>query len=171
MEFCLLDSCGKKKYRQELLEILEENDKAFVPPLSQRTNTTQTALQGNTVGSIALYLNGVMEQKILAMLEGEKLLGFVSFRENFVSDVIEEESLPNIYISTVVVRAKARGRSLTKKAYAYLFQILYPERRIFTRTWSTNEAHIKILKAFGFTELKRIENDRGAGIDTVYFQK
>ena len=171
MLFCVLDKQENCKYRQELLEILEENDKAFVPPLSQRTNTTQTDLQGNTEGSIAQYLDGVMEQSVLVMLEADEVLGFVSFRENFVSDVIKEKSLPNIYISTVVVRAKARGRSLTKKAYAYLFQILYPERRIFTRTWSTNEAHIKILKAFGFTELKRIENDRGAGIDTVYFQK
>jgi ribosomal protein S18 acetylase RimI-like enzyme len=171
MEFCLLDSCGKKKYRQELLEILEENDNAFVPPLSQRTNTTQTALQGNTVGSIALYLNGVMEQKILAMLEGEKLLGFVSFRENFVSDAIGEENLPNIYISTLVVRADARGLGLTKKAYTHLFASLYPDRRIFTRTWSSNNAHIKILGSFGFSEFKRICDDRGAGIDTVYFQK
>ena len=112
-----------------------------------------------------------MEQKILAMLENGKLLGFVSFRENFTSDVVKEETLPNIYISTLVVRSEARGMGLTKKAYAYLFESLYPERHVFTRTWSTNNAHIRILSGFGFSELKRIPNDRGAGIDTVYYCK
>jgi len=171
MGFCLLNTHDKEKYRQELLEILEENDKAFVPPLSQRTHTTQTALLGNTEGSVARYLDGVMEQSVLAIIGESRILGFVSFRENFVSDVIGEDNLPNIYISTLVVRADARGMGLTKKAYTHLFESLYPERRVFTRTWSSNHAHIRILNSFGFSEIKRIPNDRGVGIDTVYYCK
>lgn len=54
--------------------------------------------------------------------------------------------------------------------YAYLFSA-YKNANIFTRTWSTNFAHIKILQAFGFETVKVLKNDRGSGIDTVYFKK
>ena len=55
--------------------------------------------------------------------------------------------------------------------YAHLFDDIFPDRSIFTRTWSTNAAHIKILDKFNFEIIKCIENDRGDGIDTVYFAK
>ena len=78
--------------------------------------------------------------------------------------------MPNIYLSTLVLSAESRGKGITKKLYAHLFNELYPEKNIFTRTWSTNAPHIKILDYFGFDEMVRIKNDRGNGIDTVYFE-
>ena len=45
----------------------------------------------------------------------------------------------------------------------------YPKDRIFTRTWSTNASQMNILPKMQFCELERIPNDRGDGIDTVYF--
>jgi RimJ/RimL family protein N-acetyltransferase len=55
--------------------------------------------------------------------------------------------------------------------YEHLFFTLFPTHHLFTRTWSTNAAHIAILGKFGFSQIARIENDRGEGIDTVYFAK
>jgi ribosomal protein S18 acetylase RimI-like enzyme len=55
--------------------------------------------------------------------------------------------------------------------YDHLFNEKYADRNIFTRTWSTNTAHISILKKYNFREIHRIENDRGEGIDTVYFSR
>ena len=54
--------------------------------------------------------------------------------------------------------------------YASLFEE-YKDVNIFTRTWSTNMAHIKILSKFDFEKMSVIENDRGEGIDKVYFKK
>jgi len=79
--------------------------------------------------------------------------------------------LPNIYLSTLILSTESRGKGVTKKLYAHLFNELYPDKSIFTRTWSTNLAHIKILDYFSFEEIARLENDRGNGIDTVYFAK
>ncbi len=173
MEFLLLNSADKMQFETQLLHILEKNDSSFVPPLSQRTNTTQTRFQNleSDGNGVKMYFEQMMKQSVLAVLSDGQVLGFVSYIENMVSDMIDEKFLPNIYISTVLVRESARGMGLTGKAYAYLFDVLFPNRNVFTRTWSTNVAHIKILERFGFSELKRIPDDRGKGIDTVYFYK
>ena len=169
MEFCLLNDSQKEHYKEVLLEILTQNDTAFVPPLSQRTGTTQTAFCGQANPSgVADYLNQMLTQQILAVLMEGKPVGFVSYIENKTDD---DFPLPNLYISTLVLQPETRGMGITKKMYHHLFCELYPEYAIYTRTWSTNIAHIKILQDFGFVELKRIPNDRGMGIDTVYYAK
>ena len=169
MEFLLLNETQKMQYRQTLLEILTQNDTAFVPPLSSRTGTTQTAFQENgTTSGIGDYLSQMLTQRIVGVFLKGTLVGFVSYIENR-EDVAF--ALPNLYISTLVLQPETRGMGITKKLYTHLFETLYPERNIYTRTWSTNFAHIKILQSFGFQEWKRIPNDRGAGIDTVYYAK
>ena len=172
MEFRVLNVSEKRQYWEELLEILSINDKNFIPPLSQRSSTTQANLLGNeNKADILPYFNKMLEQNILARFLEEKLIGFVSYIENYVSDVIGVETHPNIYLSTLAMRPESRGMGATKKAYTYLFFDRYPHCNVYTRTWSTNGPHIHILGGFGFEELKRIPNDRGEGIDTVYFCK
>jgi len=93
-------------------------------------------------------------------------VAFMSFKENYVTDVVTET--PNVYLSTLIVAPEGRGAGLTQKMYEKLFS-LYPECCVFTRTWSTNAAHTKILSRLNFEVLKTVKNDRGEGIDTVYF--
>lgn len=175
MEFRLADQNDKVAFYDTLFEMMVKSDNDFIPPLSKRSSTTQMNLKENSTsggnGSIRSYLDEMMEQKILLCIEDGELLGFVSFKENYTCDVIGNENLPNIYLSTLILDEKARGKGLTKKMYAHLFEEIYPDRSIFTRTWSTNVAHIKILGGFDFEIIKRIDNDRGEGIDTVYFAK
>ena len=166
----MLDKAQKEQYQKVLLDILVQNDTAFVPPLSCRAGTTQTAF-GNKPNPAGVkdYLNQMLTQQILGVFLEEKLVGFVSYMEDRVTP--EFDSLPNLYISTLVLQPETRGMGITKKLYQHLFGELYPTYSVFTRTWSTNRAHIKILQDFGFAELKRIPNDRGAGVDTVYYCK
>ena len=169
MEKRLLSEEEKIKYSAEILEMMRISDKDFVPPLSSRSSTTQSNLSGEGAGGIELYFSEMIKQNVLGAFEGEKLFGIVSFRENYETDIVKD--LPNIYISTLFLHPESRGRGVTKQLYSYLFFDLYKDRNIFTRTWSTNLAHIKILDFFGFELFHRIENDRGEGIDTVYFKR
>jgi len=173
MRFELLREDQKPFYKEEILAMMHFSDRDFIPPLSCRSSTTQKDLSGSqpVENGIALYYEQMQQQQILCAFEGDCLLAFVSFRENYTTDHITEETFPNIYLSTLVSKPEARGKGLTKKMYAHLFFERYPDRRIFTRTWSTNAIHIKILDYFGFELIHRIENDRGEGIDTVYFRK
>ena len=174
MEFIVLSEEQKQKYRDDILSILTMADGEFVPPLSRRRSTTQSDLSGNLEeGSVGIlsYLLQMLKQEIMIAVSEGVTLGFVSYRENYVTDVIGESELPNIYVSTLIVTPAARGRGLTRSMYSHLFDTLYAGYSVFTRTWSTNFAHFKILESFGFDVLKKIENDRGEGIDTVYFKR
>lgn len=168
----LPDEKEQEKYYDEILKMLYDADKEFVPPLSSRSSSTQSVLtdtERKTDGVLS-YFESLKKQRFLVATDNDKLLGFVSFRENYSNDIIKGKDLPNIYISTLIVKPEGRGKGLTKLMYKELLKI-YLDRLVFTRTWSTNFAHIKILSYFGFETLKTLKNDRGNGIDTIYFKK
>ena len=168
MELKLLTEADKLAFREEILALLEESDEDFMPPLSKRGSPKDKSFSRGTANSngVLTYYTEMNRQPILAAIDGGRVLGFVSYSENY-----DGGKLPNIYISTLVVSKAARGMGLTARMYDHLFNVVFPDRPFYTRTWSTNIAHTKILSRFGFSELKRIENDRGPGIDTVYFEK
>jgi len=106
----------------------------------------------------------------MVCIDGDVLVSFVSFKENFTNDKIHNEDLPNIYVSTLIMRPEYRGQKVTQTLYTTLFDI-YKNANIFTRTWSTNIPHIKILSKFNFETIATLKNDRSEGIDTIYFAK
>ena len=170
MELLLMDEACKARYRDDILSMLTAADQDFVPPLSARFSPSQTDFSKTTLAhGVQTYFEDMCREQMLGAFEGEKLLGFVTFVENLVRPPVD--TLPNLYICTLLVKPEARGKHLTKRMYEYLFDQLFPRHSLFTRTWSTNAAHIAILQSFGFALLERIENDRGANIDTVYFGK
>jgi len=173
MNFRILDSNEKELLESDIIELLKESDKDFVPPLSQRRSTLDKSFSSlnSSESDVVSYYSEMKEQKILAAFDEGEFIGFVSFREDYLSDEIAPSELPNIYVSTLVLSRKARGKGVTKKMYSYLFDELYPNNNVFTRTWSTNVSHTKILDYFGFTEILRKRDDRGVGIDTVYYKK
>ena len=176
MHFLELHAAEKKKYYHEMLTILTALDREFVPPLSERSPQVHANVHYDkdkvVTGSVQAYLDEMLNKgNVLGIFVGNKFVGVLSYLENEYFDMITPADLPNIYICTVAVSPEARGMGITKKVYSHLFFERYPNANIFTRTWSTNMAHIKILSHFGFEELKRIPNDRGEGIDTVYFVK
>ena len=168
MELKLLSEADKLFHKDEIIQLLEESDNDFLPPLSQRSSPNDQAFSGEMKCSngVISYYTEMNRQSILAVLSHGRVIGFVSFRDNY-----EDGATPGIYISTLVVSGAARGLGLTVSMYDYLFSLAFPEHNFYTRTWSTNVAHTKILSRFGFSEIKRIENDRGVGIDTVYYER
>lgn len=173
MEYILMDQKLKDQYAHAILELVKLGDNDFVPPLSRRTSTTQSNLSDTNTSDVSngvlTYFHEMMQQNVLGVISDNTLYGFASFRENMVSSVITDENLPNIYISTILIHPNARGKGITTGIYKFFISSYCSDLNIFTRTWSTNFAHIGILKKFNFTEMHRIPNDRGEGIDTVYF--
>ena len=172
MQLQLLTPAQIKQYETMLFRLLSDADDEFLPPLSARSSTTQNALSGGekSIDGVTAYFEQMKQQQIFAAIEKGQLHGFVSFKENYTNDAIPPEHLPNIYLSTLVVSPAARGKGLTKRMYGALFE-QFADRAVLTRTWSTNAAHIRILDSFGFETLCTIPNDRGNGIDTIYFIK
>lgn len=173
MNFTLLTEAQKQEYSDQILALLTHCDRDFVPPLSTRFSTSDTKFSPETVANngVLAYFKDMIGESMLAAIEGNRLLGFVTFKRNLTCKYMAPDTFPNLYICTLLLSPAARGMGLTAKMYAHLFDTLYPTHNLYTRTWSSNAAHIKILDRFGFAEIARIENDRGAGIDTVYFGK
>ncbi|NLP37885.1 MAG: GNAT family N-acetyltransferase [Firmicutes bacterium] len=168
-----------KTYLKQIWDLLRKYNNEFIPPLSVRKHTDQAVLKELEVNESepkAYYEELKKQAFILCIGEEDKVLGFMSLKENY--KIKELQALignkRNSYVSTVIVDQESRGEGIAAGMYEYLENSLPEERTpdvISTRTWSTNDSHIKILKRRGFSEALRIHNDRGSGIDTVYYYK
>lgn len=156
-------------HREQIRQLLILADKEFIPPLSSRSSSTQKDLSGTgDTGGIEEYFSVMATQPVVLALEGTQVLGFMAFKENYTCDQISE--LPNLYASTCVVHPLGRGKGLMTGFYREMIR-QFPGRSIFTRTWSTNAAHFRVLEKLGFSEYTRLKNHRGEGMDTVYFRR
>jgi len=157
---------NKIKY---LLELVDEE---FIPPLSSREGTTQTKLSSyNKKIELDSYFKSMMNQVNIVMTLDDNLLGFVSFRDNHTVDLLEKYS-PCNYLSTIAVNREFRGEKIASNLYDFMIHEVtkkYPSKYLLTRTWSTNYKHINLLNKLGFELVKSIKNQRGDGIDTVYY--
>ena len=172
MKITVLELFEQEKFYEQILKMLSISDDEFFPPLSSRSSTTQADLSKTQKcdDGVLSYFEELKKQRFLVACDGDKLLGFVSFKENFTNNEIKEADLPNIYISTLIVSPEARGMGITYKMYENLFD-KFKNVNIFTRTWSTNISHIKILSKFNFETFKTLKDDRAEGVDTVYFKR
>ena len=97
----------------------------------------------------------------------EHVQGFLSYIPGFVLDFLPGQSY---YVSTICVNRAHRRRGIASLLYDRVEQIARPGI-VSLRTWSTNAAQIGALGRRGYVCVKRIVDDRGKGIDTVYFAK
>lgn len=100
------------------------------------------------------------------------LQGFLSYRPHWTGEgPLAGDSL---YITTVCVPKELRGRGIATELYCALEQKESSPGEpcaITIRTWSTNLAQIALLEKLGYHAALRIQDDRGPGIDTIYFRK
>ncbi len=179
---------ASQKEWDDIWEMLCLCDREFVPSLSSRNSTAQTNLldasdtkaktynpsvADNAEKNPHVYFKELRNQQfILAEVNG-KVTGFLSFKTEYICDALVKFGCSN-YITTVCVNPKHRGQGILKHLYDYMeYELPYPVRckRITTRTWSGNDAQIHTLKKRGYVLFKSLANDRGAGIDTLYFVK
>lgn len=171
MEIRILNKEEQHIIYDDVYKMLIDADNEFVPPLSSRSSSTQHNFSQITKNNgITQYFEQLKNQRFAAVFKDDTVIAFVSYKENYTCAEIPSQELPNIYISTLVVSQAERGKGITSALYNKLFSY-YDNVNVFTRTWSTNIAHIKILKKFGFEVLRVLKNDRGNQIDTIYFKK
>lgn len=167
----VLTSALQENQKEDIWQLLKLADKEFVPALSARKDTTQQNLvdgEASQEGPTSYYTQ-MLSQSFVLYVEDGKVLGFLSFipdRELEVGDHL----ITCDYISTIVVSQEYRNRGITRRMYETLFKERSKKTYV-TRTWSGNDAHLHLLEDMGFQLIWNIENDRGPGIDTVYYKK
>ncbi|MEW6237872.1 MAG: GNAT family N-acetyltransferase [Candidatus Omnitrophota bacterium] len=162
------------RVKDSLFEILRICDKEFFPPLSDRTGTMQTdfANQSEAAGLDAYFTEILKQRAILAEDDGGKIIGFLSFRLNPDTPILTPY-FPIAHITTICVSPAGRGQGIGRSFYDFLFRWCEQNgvRYISTRTWSANAGHIPLLRKLGFAAIHTIADDRGKGVDTLYFLK
>ena len=101
------------------------------------------------------------------------MAAFMSFKTEYTCPELSAFG-PLIYASTACVHHEDRGHGLLKRMYTLLESALpqqIPGEYVGMRTWSTNAAQIHELAKRGYSEVARLVNDRGQGVDTVYFAR
>nr|WP_280521344.1 GNAT family N-acetyltransferase [Paenibacillus mangrovi] len=154
-------------------ELLCLYDREFIPPLSARDYTYQSDLRGCQAAKQEpnRYFETLKKQSFLLAQDQDKVIGFMSFRTHYVSEDLNDQ-VETIYVTTVIVDKEYRGKGITTRFYVELEEIAKQgDQPIMTRTWSTNDSHIRVLNKIRMQEVKRIENGRGPGLDTVYYRK
>ena len=150
MELHYAEHLTDPHWLEELWRLLCLYDRDFVPPLSQRENTYQQTLTGGPAedGPHA-YFQALREQSFLLAAEGDALLGFFSFRRDYLPPSIahlrEARRLP-LYVTTIVVDAPVRRRGLAARFYRTLPAQFSGPLLISTRTWSGNYSHLHLLE-------------------------
>ena len=157
------------KYREGVKALLFAADKEFVPPLSSRSGTTQTELEEAPAQESGpeQYFRSMSAQAFVIAEKGGCVQGFMSYIPDRELE-LDGRTLICDYVSTIVVDPAQRGKGLTGQMYRKLIKTR-SGKCIATRTWSENHAHLHLLKALGFELALTIPDDRGPGVDTVYY--
>lgn len=169
------DLTGEPLAGQKIWELLVEVDQEFVPALSSRDSPIDVDLShASSVNSRAQphrYFNELLTQRSLVVEHAGDVVGFLSFREDYLVPEIGEHC--SAYVSTVAVDKAFRRGGLARNLYIALHRrIGNPDRwRYHTtiRTWSTNFGHNQLVQSLGYEIVGRVENGRGPGIDTLIY--
>ena len=156
-----------EKDADEIKALLQKCDHEFIPSLSNRVSTTDKKLKLiNTTGAgVDLYFESIIKQSFVLIYVEKKIVAFLSYISNY-SEPSFDGPICN-YVSTVITLPEYRGLGLAEELYICLFA--HSSLPVLTRTWGLNDSHIHILSKLGFENYFKISNDRGKGIDTIYF--
>lgn len=161
-------------YSEGVRRLLDEADDEFIPNLTSEDRTgVSRSNDEEWFTSIDEYVEAALRRELIVALDGDKVVGMISFEQ--IADMPTlEASTPTNYVTELIVAKDHRGQGIATSMYKLLINDLPEElqrRSISTKTWSTNDKHISILDTLGFECAKRIPDDRGDGIDTVYYTR
>lgn len=153
----------EKTYMDEISDLVKRSDNEFVPPLSSRDSKSDNDLEICMNSNILDYIDSIANQNFIVVVDNasNKLVGFLSY----VSKVLY--GINCNYVSTIIIEKDYRNKGIAGLLYQELSSI--SDKPITVRTWSTNEGQIHLLQKLGYSYLKVLKNDRGNGIDTIYF--
>ena len=132
-------------------------DPEFFPPLSQRFCLTDKVQQA--VGSPG-------ETCYMAIRDG-KIVAVMSFERNIDNDPAK------VYLKFFGVRPDCRKSGIGITFRREVLERMRTDgiKTVTTRTWSTNHDMLALNRKLGFEIDRVITDDRGPGVDTIYFVK
>lgn len=154
------ERCNSKELQMRIRILLQKCDEEFIPPSSARSSTHEMNLRDTVSTTIDAYYNNIKEQPCIVAWHEGNVLGFLSYEVGING---------SYYITTVVTNKDYRRHGVATALYNKLF-VIAGRREVIVRTWSTNTQHMNLLKQLGFIMNVVVKDDRGDGIDTIYYK-
>lgn len=153
-------------------QMLKEADHDFVPPLSARTDdASRMDARPSRIGPIGYFDRVMMAYMFLASIDDQPT-GFISFRVHESNPSLPEFT-PCTYITTTIVRPQFRRMGIGTMLNAAVENL--PEDMaspwIARRMWSSNVSNLELMAKRGYSEVVRLPNHRGNGIDSIYMAR
>lgn len=153
---------------RQLLALTRRCDGDFVPPLSWRHRLGQELrdLGPQAGANVEKYVDSLLElAHLVVLVQDELLVGYCAYYWPWMWRGTE-----HVYVSTAVVAPSHRGRGLsTRMGRRVVAHALRRRVPLLAKTWSTNQASMGALARWGRVD-KIVRDERGAGIDTVYWR-
>ena len=165
LEIIMVDELNDQQ-KKDIFELLKNSDNDFIPPLSARVDT-QHKLNKIQNGSLTKFFEEIIKESFLLLLNNGKVEGFFSFLKDHHLELNEQIVICD-YITVIIIDSKCRNKGYTKKMYN-VFLNKRKGRKVATRTWSLNYAHMHILDTLGFKLVQIDKDDRGVNIHSVYY--
>ena len=153
---------------RQLLALTRRCDGDFVPLCpgatgSVRSSATSALRPGRTSRS---YVDSLLElAHLIVLVQDERLVGYCAYYWPWMWRGTE-----HVYVSTAVVAPSHRDRGLsTRMGRRVVARALRRRVPLLAKTWSTNQASMGALARWGRVD-KIVRDERGAGIDTVYWR-
>src|SRR6478736_2875217 len=158
---------NKSAVRTSVRALLGEVDAEFRPYLSARTDTFSLVPRtGSARSGIGAYLEAMGTEHWLVVLHEESVVGLISFTSN--SQPVLAPWSPSLYVTTVAVSRHARRLGIGTALYDQLEAVAREWRLPFLtiRTWTTNDDHLRLLRARGFRRVIELPHDREPHVGT-----
>ena len=165
-----------KHIKEKIWQLICLADEEFYPPLSVRDSENVVFEDKQTfkpTGKPYIFFNEVMNQHIFAAFEKEVLVGFLSYESDYTNEDLEAYGYDETwYVNALIVDDNHRRKGIANKLYDALEQYAVSRTDdIFTRTWSFNHSHIKLVKNRGYELVIQLDHHRGKDVHTVYYRK
>lgn len=166
LDIIMVDELNEQQ-KKDIYELIKDSDNDFIPPLSARADTSHKFSEKKENGSLDKFYEEIIKESFLLLMNNGKVEGFFSFLKDHHLE-LKEQTVICDYITIIIINSKGRNKGYTKTMYnAFINQ--RKGRKIATRTWSLNHAHMHILDTLGFKLVQIDKDDRGVNIDSVYY--
>ncbi|WMW21416.1 GNAT family N-acetyltransferase [Methanolobus mangrovi] len=149
----------------QVRRFIELVDTDFYPPLSERGGGIPERVDAGLDTPKGNFLVARLKERDSSD-HTDGIVGMVGYTRNWKSD-------DSAYINFLATHPQHRNQGISRELCLRLEEFLGEQeiKRIYLCTWSSNPAAIKFYEKLGYYAYSVVLDDRGRGINTIYYKK
>ncbi|WP_340820341.1 GNAT family N-acetyltransferase [Methanolobus sp. WCC4] len=165
MKKTIIIRMANKADHNDVRKFIELVDEDFYPPLSKRGGGIPERIEASLDTSESNYLVAELDTPD-DNEQAHRIIGMIGCTWNWKGE-------DTAYINFLATHPDHRRSGISKELYIRLEEILAEQglRTIYLCTWSGNPGAKKFYEGLGYKAYSIVLNDRGNGVDTIYYKR